>query len=68
MGKLESELRDQRQIVKGLEGNERRLSLKAEEVNSKSNEEIRSLKESNEQLSVGGKKGCEVDQTGIVFV
>ena len=55
VGKLESELRDQRQIVKGLEGNERRLSLKAEEMNSKSSEEIRSLKESNEQLSVGGR-------------
>lgn len=41
--------------MKGLEGKERRLSLKAEEVNSKSSEEIRSLKESNEQLSVGGR-------------
>lgn len=56
VGKLESELREQQQIVKGLEGNERRLSLEAEDLSYKSSEEIRSLKESNEQLSVEEKE------------
>ena len=59
MGKLESELRYQRQVVKGLEGSERRLSLKAEDMSSKSSEEIRSLRESNEQLSVETKRQRE---------
>lgn len=53
VGKLEADLREQREIVMGLEGQERRLSMAVEDTNFKSTERIRALEESNKQLSVG---------------
>ena len=53
VGKLEADLREQREIVMGLEGQKRRLSMAAEDTNFKSTERIRALEESNKQLSVG---------------
>ena len=53
VGKLEADLREQREIVMGLEGQEHRLSMAVEDTNFKSTERIRALEESNKQLSVG---------------
>ena len=56
VGRLEADLREQREIVMGLEGQERRLSMAAEDTNLRSAERIRTLEENNEQLSVSVRK------------